>query len=162
MLVDKKMINQNDGDKNKERRRQERESKQELIYNRATAHWRQCQIPSRSIMRLAALNTRRASGLRARYAPRAIIVFDRSGHCRGLLLALTAPSALGCRWLRIHIHPSRVRVRALPTHRGIDRDGPPLELSSQRRFPLVPLLWLDVRGVEADAAGSAGSASGLR
>jgi hypothetical protein len=113
-------------------------------------------------MRLAALNTRRASGLRPRYAPRAIIVLDGWGHRRCLLLlTLTAPSALGRRWLRIHIHPSRVRVRALPTHRGIDRGSTATELSGRRRFPPVPLLRLDVDGVEANATGSAGSASGL-
>jgi hypothetical protein len=79
-------------------------------------------------LQLSALNTRRASGLRARYAPRLpealsfLIVLDRWGHRRSLLLlALTTPSTLGCRWLRIHIHPSPVRVCALPTHHGIDR-----------------------------------------
>ena len=55
--------------------------------------------PRRSIMRLAALNTRKASGLRARYAPRAIIVLDRWGHRRRLLpLSVRLPrlDAGGC------------------------------------------------------------------
>ena len=51
--------------------------------------------PRRSIMRLAALNTRRASGLRARTRTRAIIVLDRWGH-RNRLLRLPRLDAGGC------------------------------------------------------------------
>src|SRR5260221_397924 len=92
-------------------------------------------------MRLAALNTRRTSGLRARHAPRAIpiTVLDSWGHRRRLLLlALTAPSALGRRWLRIHIHPSLVRVRALPAHRGIDKGSTATRALRPTSFPGRP------------------------
>src|SRR5260221_14279266 len=99
-------------------------------------------------MRLLALSTRTDSGLRARYSPRAIpiIVLDRWGH-RGrlLLLVLAAPSALGRRRLRIHIHPSRVRVRAVPAHRGIDRGSTATRALRPTSFPARPAVTVGRR-----------------
>ena len=92
-------------------------------------------------MRLAALNTRRAGSLRARHAPRAIpiTVLDSCRYPKGLLLlALTAPSALRRGWLRIHIHPSLVRVGALPTHRRIPRGSTATGALRPTSFPASP------------------------
>jgi hypothetical protein len=109
-------------------------------------------------MRLAALNTRRASRPRARYAPRAIPVAVL-GYPRGLLLlALTSLSALRRGWLWIRISSESTHSSPIAASPG---DPLPLELSSRRRFPPVPLLRFDVDGVVADVAGSAASVSGL-
>ena len=109
--------------------------------------------PRRSIMRLAALNTRRASGLRARYAqPLSFLTVG------GITASATpCPDCAFRDWTPVVADPHQPR----PSLRSPHPSMPPLELSGRRRFLPVPLLRLDVGGVKAHAEGSAGSALGL-
>jgi len=102
--------------------------------------------PRRSITRFTTLNTRRASGLRARYAPRAIIVLDRWGASQASAAPCPDCAFRASMPVAADPHPSSlVRVRALPTYRDIDKGSTATRALKPTSFPARPAVTVGRR-----------------